>query len=159
MLQWNESCFDTLWVKEYMMKKNLFKLVWFVFPLTKLVYVFLAYSQHKEINNAFELTSILLMGIGIIACAVSIFLSKKIYKKSFLENKTVSMLAGSRASDNESKTFALFTMLLGLAESAAVFGFVQYIITGNLIAGLILLVFCLVAWLFNYPSSQESEEE
>lgn len=142
-----------------MMKKNLFKLVWFVFPLTKLVYVFLAYSQHKEINNAFELTSILLMGIGIIACAVSIFLSKKIYKKSFLENKTVSMLAGSRASDNESKTFALFTMLLGLAESAAVFGFVQYIITGNLIAGLILLVFCLVAWLFNYPSSQESEEE
>lgn len=141
------------------MKKNLFKLVWFVFPLTKLVYVFLAYSQHKEINNAFELTSILLMGIGIIACAVSIFLSKKIYKKSFLENKTVSMLAGSRASDNESKTFALFTMLLGLAESAAVFGFVQYIITGNLIAGLILLVFCLVAWLFNYPSSQESEEE
>ena len=141
------------------MKKNLFKLVWFVFPLTKLVYVFLAYSQHKEINNAFELTSILLMGIGIIACAVSIFLSKKIYKKSFLVNKTVSMFVGSRASDNESKTFALFTMLLGLAESAALFGFVQYLLTGNLIAGLILLVFCLVAWLFNYPSSQESEEE
>ena len=125
-----------------MMKKSLFKLVWFVFPLTKLVYAYLAYSQHKEINNAFELTSILLMGIGIIACAVSIFLSKKIYKKSFLENKAVSMFVGSRASDNESKTFVLFSMLLGLAESAAVFGFVQYIITGNLIAGIVLYVFC-----------------
>ncbi len=142
-----------------MMKKNLFKLVWFVFPLTKLVYAYLAYSQHKEINNAFELTSILLMGIGIIACAVSIFLSKKIYKKSFLENKTVSMFVGSRASDNESKTFALFSMLLGLAESAALFGFVQYLLTGNLIAGIVLYVFCFVAWLFNNPSAAESEED
>lgn len=142
-----------------MMKKNVLKFVWFVFPLTKLVYAFLAYSQHKEINNAFELTSILLMGIGIIACTVSIFLSKKIYKKSFLENKAVSMFVGNRASDNESKTFVLFSMLLGLAESAAVFGFVQYIITGNLIAGIVLYVFCFVAWLFNYPSAAESEED
>ena len=99
------------------------------------------------------------MGIGIIACAVSIFLSKKIYKKSFLENKTVSMFVGSRASDNESKTFVLFSMLLGLAESAAVFGFVQYIITGNLIAGIVLYVFSFVAWLFNYPFAAESEED
>ena len=141
------------------MKQNLFKLVWFVFPLTKLVYAFLAYSQHKAINNAFELTRILLMGIGIIACAVSIFLSKKIYKKSFLENKTVSMFVGNRASDNESKTFALFTMLLGLAESASLFGFVQYLLTGNLIAGIVLYVFCFVAWLFNDPSAQEPEED
>ena len=36
------------------MNKKMFKLIWFGFPLTKIVYAFLAYSNRKEINNSFE---------------------------------------------------------------------------------------------------------
>lgn len=145
------------------MKKNLFKLIWFGFPLSKLVYAYIAYSSHKEINNSFQMLSLLLLLIGIASSCISMFLSKKIYKKSFYENKIVSSFLGKPTPDNEdslmSTAFTLFTMLLGLAESAALFGLIQYIMTGNLIVAGLLFAFCFIAWIFNFPSNQETEEE
>ena len=142
------------------MNKKLWKLIWFGIPLTKIVYAYIAYTNHKPIDNSFQLVSLLILFIGLITCIVSILLSKKIYKKSFYENKFIKSLIGSQKNADESFTiFYLFTMLIGLAESAALFGFVQYIITGNLIVGIILFVFSLIAWAFNYPSQKEEDEQ
>ncbi len=147
------------------MKTNntLFKLIWFGFPVTKIVYAYLAYSNQKEINNSFQMLSLVFLLIGLTTSCISMLLSKKIYKKSFYENKIVSSFLSRQAASNEdtalSAIFSLFAMLLGLAESAALFGFVQYIMTGNLIVTGILFAFCFIAWIFNYPSKQDSEEE
>ena len=136
------------------MNKKLWKLIWFGVPLTKVVYAFLAYSNRKEIDNSFQMLSLLVLIIGLAACTLSILLSKKIYHKNFYENKLVKSLVGNQKNDDPAFiVFYLFTMLLGLAESAAVFAFVQFIITGNLLVGCILLVFSLTAWAFNYPSN------
>ena len=143
--------------------KTHFKLIWFGFPVTKLVYAYLAYSNQKEINNSFQMLSLAFLLIGLTTSCVSMLLSKKIYKKSFYENKIVTSFLSRQATSNEdasmSALFSLFAMLLGLAESAALFGFVQYIMTGNLIVAGILFAFCFIAWIFNYPSNQDSEEE
>ena len=149
------------------MKNSLFKIIWFAFPLTKLVYAYLAYTQNKGINNSFELINILLIAMGVLTSLISILLSRKIYQKSFYENKIVSALFGktaffgntmfSKDSSSETIVFSLFSMLLGLAECAALFGFVQFLLTGNLIAGIILFALCFVAWLFNYPRITESQ--
>lgn len=141
------------------MNKKLWKLLWFGVPLTKVVYAFIAYSNRKEIDNSFQMVSLLILIIGLITCTLSILLSRKIYQKSFYENKLVKMLTGNLKYNNESfSVFYLFTMLLGLAETAALFAFVQYILTGNLIVGCILLVFSLTAWAFNYPSDMKEDE-
>ena len=60
---------------------------------------------------------------------------------------------------SEATVFNLFVMLLGLAESAALFGFVQFLLTGNLIAGIILFALCFIAWLFNYPTINEGRDD
>ncbi len=141
------------------MNKKLWKLLWFGVPLTKVVYAFLAYSNRKEIDNSFQMVSLLILIIGLINCTLSILLSRKIYQKSFYENKLVKMLTGNLKYNNESfSVFYLFTMLLGLAETAALFAFVQYILTGNLIVGCILYAFSLTAWAFNYPSDMKEDE-
>ena len=141
------------------MNKKMMKLIWFGVPLTKIIYAFLAYSNHKEIDNSFQMLSLLILIIGLIACILSIVLSKKIYQKNFYENKFVKSLAGNyRNSGNKNTIFVLFTMLLGLAETAALFAFVQFIITGNLIVGAILYAFSLTAWICNYPSDIEEDE-
>jgi len=144
------------------MKKQLFKLIWFGFPLSKLIYAYIAYSNHKEINNSFQMLSLAFLLIGITTSCLSMLLSKKIYKKSFYENKIVTSFLSRQAATNEdtsmSAIFSLYTMLLGLAESAALFGLVQYIMTGNLIVAGILFAFCFIAWILNYPSYQETEE-
>ena len=141
------------------MNKKLWKLLWFGVPLTKVVYAFLAYSNRKEIDNSFQMVSLLILIIGLITCTLSILLSRKIYQKNFYENKLVKMLTGNLKYNNESfSVFYLFTMLLGLAETAALFAFVQYILTGNLIVGCILYVFSLTAWAFNYPSDMKEDE-
>ncbi|MCR5188531.1 MAG: hypothetical protein K6C97_06310 [Treponema sp.] len=142
------------------MNKKLWKLIWFGVPLTKVVYAYLAYTSRKEIDNSFQILSLLILLIGILTCTISILISRKIYKKSFYDNKIVKALMGSQIkSDDASTIFYLFTMLLSLAEAAAVFGFVQYIITGNLIVGIILYAFSLLAWAFNYPSVKENDDE
>lgn len=142
------------------MNKKFWKLIWFGVPLTKVVYAYLAYSTQKEIDNSFQMLSLIILLIGITTCTISIFLSRKIYKKSFYDNKIVKVFMGSqKKSDDSSAIFYLFTMLLGLAETASVFAFVQYIITGNLIVGIILYAFSLLAWAFNYPSEKEEDEE
>ena len=142
------------------MNKKLWKLLWFSVPLTKVVYAFIAYSNRKEIDNSFQMVSLLILIIGLITCTLSILLSRKIYQKSFYENKLVKMLTGNLKYNDESfSVFYLFTMLLGLAESAALFAFVQYILTGNLIVGCILYVFSLTAWAFNYPSDMKEDEQ
>ena len=141
------------------MNKKLWKLLWFGVPLTKVVYAFLAYSNRKEIDNSFQMVSLLILIIGLITCTLSILLSRKIYQKNFYENKLVKMLTGNLKYNNESfSVFYLFTMLLGLAETAALFAFVQYILTGNLIVGCILYAFSLTAWAFNYPSDMKEDE-
>ncbi len=141
------------------MNKKLWKLLWFGVPLTKMVYAFLAYSNRKEIDNSFQMVSLLILIIGLITCTLSILLSRKIYQKNFYENKLVKMLTGNLKYNNESfSVFYLFTMLLGLAETAALFAFVQYILTGNLIVGCILYAFSLTAWAFNYPSDIKEDE-
>ena len=114
-------------------QNQLFKLIWFVYPLTKLVYAYIAYSSHTEIDNSFQTLCLIFLLIGIASSCISMFLSKKIYKKSFYENKIVSTFLGNKASNREATTFTLFTMLLGLAESTALFGLVQYLMTGDLI--------------------------
>ena len=145
------------------MKSIYYKLIWWGFPLTKVIYAYLAYLQQKEINNSFNTTSLLLMIIGIIACAVSIFLSRKIYEKKFYESKIAKTFSTNIMSrnkpDSKSIIYTLFIMLLGLAESSALFGFVQFILTGNLLAAVILFAFCFIAWLFNYPKEIEEEKE
>ena len=142
------------------MNKKLWKLLWFGVPLTKVVYAFLAYSNRKEIDNSFQMVSLLILIIGLAACTLSILLSRKIYQKKFYENKLVKSLVGNQKNDDPAFiVFYLFTMLLGLAESAAVFGFVQFIITGNLLVGCILYVFSLTAWAFNYPSDIKEDEQ
>ena len=142
------------------MNKKLWKLIWFGAPLTKVVYAFLAYSNRKEIDNSFQMVSLLVLIIGLAACALSILLSRKIYQKNFYENKLVKSLIGSpRNMVGSDSIFVLFTMLIGLAETAALFAFVQYILTGNLIVGCILYVFSLTAWAFNYPSDMKEEEQ
>jgi len=144
------------------MKKIFFKIFWYVFPLTKLVYAYVAYSSGEIVNNTFEIISLLLLFIGTIDCLLSIYLSKKIFKKGFFENKIFSILFGNHSSNNEPNSlivqFNLFTVVLGLAETAALFGLVQYLITGNLIVISILFGLCIIAWLFNYPNSQEIQE-
>ena len=139
------------------MKSTVFKLIWFAFPLTKVVYAYLAYSNSVKVNNSFSPVSLLLLLIGFITCTVSILLSKKIYKKTFYENKIVKTFFCKPNSDEKTTIFGLFAVLLGLAEDAALFGFVQYIITGNLIVGIILFAFCFIAWLFNYPKAIEND--
>ena len=142
------------------MNKKWWKLIWFGVPLTKVIYAFLAYSTRKDIDNSFQLVSLLVLLIGLITCTVSILLSKKIYQKNFYDNKIVKAFMGSyKTSDKDSAIFYLYSMLLGLAETAAVFGFVQYIITGNLIVGCILYAFTLIAWAFNYPSEKKDDEQ
>ena len=142
------------------MNKKLWKLLWFGVPLTKVVYAFLAYSNRKEINNSFQMVSLLFLIIGLITCTLSILLSRKIYQKNFYENKLVKMLTGNLKYNNESfSVFYLFTMLLGLAETAALFAIVQYILTGNLIVGCILYACSLTAWAFNYPSDMNEDEQ
>ncbi len=136
------------------MNKKLWKLLWFGVPLTKVVYAFLAYSNRKEIDNSFQMVSLLILIIGLITCTLSILLSRKIYQKSFYENKLVKSLIGSpRNMVGSDSIFVLFTMLIGLAETAAVFALVQFIITGNLLVSCILYIFSLIAWAFNYPSN------
>ena len=144
------------------MKSSLFKLIWCGFPLTKLVYAYLAYTRQNEIDNTFGLINILFLLIGFVTCFISILLSKKIYQKTFYENKIVTLLFANRMTEKESSDtaviFNLFSVLLGLAESVALFGFVQYLVTGNLIVGIILFALCFVAWLFNYPVNEEEED-
>ena len=141
------------------MNKKLWKLIWFGVPLTKVVYAFLAYSNRKENDNSFQMLSLLVLIIGLATCALSILLSRKIYQKNFYENKLVKSLVGNQKNDNPSFiVFYLFTMLLGLAESATVFAFVQFIITGNLLVGCILYIFSLTAWAFNQPSDIKEDE-
>ena len=144
------------------MKDKLSKLIWCGYPLSKLIYAFIAYSYHREINNSFEIINLLFLLIGIFICFISILLSKKIYQKTFYDNKIVKLLLGQnkdQESNKEAAIFNLFVMLLGLAESTALFGFIQYIITGNLITGIFLFVLSFVAWAFNYPGNQEDHEE
>ncbi len=142
------------------MNKKMWRLIWFGVPLTKVVYAYIAYTSRKEINNSFQMLSLIILFIGLISSIISILLSKKIYKKSFYDSKIVNALMGSqRKSDDTFAIFYLFTMLLGLAEASALFGFVQFIITGNLIVGIILYAFSLLAWAFNYPSVKEEDEQ
>lgn len=141
------------------MNKKLWKLIWFGVPFTKVVYAYLAYTSRKEIDNSFQILNLLILLIGILTCTISILISRKIYKKSFYDNKIVKTMMGTQKNADDSSTiFYLYTIMLGLAESAALFGFVQYIITGNLIVGIILYVFSLLAWAFNYPSEKEDNE-
>ncbi len=142
------------------MNKKLWKLIWFGVPFTKVVYAYLAYTSRKEIDNSFQILNLLILLIGILTCTISILISRKIYKKSFYDNKIVKTMMGTQKNADDSSTiFYLYTIMLGLAESAALFGFVQYIITGNLIVGIILYAFSLLAWAFNYPSVKEEDEE
>ncbi|MBO4386221.1 MAG: hypothetical protein J5817_04300 [Treponema sp.] len=140
------------------MNSAVFKLIWFAFPVTKAVYAYLAYSNPIKVNNSFSPVSLLMLLFGFITCTVSILLSKKIYKKSFYENKIVKTFLSKPNSDEKTTIFNLFAMMLGLAENAALFGFIQYIITGNLIVGIILFAFCLIAWLFNYPKASRQDD-
>jgi hypothetical protein len=135
------------------------KLLWFIFPLTKLVYAYLAYSNRKEVNNSFQMISIMMLIIGFVICMISILLSKIIYKKNFSENKIVKSFLGNSGTDSSMATFTLFAMLLGLAESAALFGLVQFLLTGNLIVGIILFALCFVAWAFNFPRGQNDRTD
>ena len=57
------------------MNKKFFKLLWFGFPLSKLVYAYIAYMNIKEINNSLEMINLLFMFIGIITCFTSIIFS------------------------------------------------------------------------------------
>ncbi|MCR5316930.1 MAG: hypothetical protein K6E22_01760 [Treponema sp.] len=139
------------------MNSAVFKLIWFAFPVTKAVYAYLAYSNPIKVNNSFSPVSLLMLLFGFITCTVSILLSKKIYKKSFYENKIVKTFLSKPNSDEKKTIFNLFAMMLGLAENAALFGFIQYIITGNLIVGIILFAFCFIAWLFNYPNASTND--
>ncbi len=142
------------------MNKKLWKLIWFGVPFTKVVYAYLAYTSRKEIDNSFQILNLLILLIGILTCTISILISRKIYKKSFYDNKIVKTMMGTQKNADDSSTiFYLYTIMLGLAESAALFGFVQYIITGNLIVGIILYAFSLLAWAFNYPSVKEEDEQ
>jgi hypothetical protein len=141
------------------MNKKMWKLIWFGVPLTKIVYAYIAYTNRKEIDNSFQLLNVLILFIGLITCTISILLSKKIYHKDFYENKLVKALAASQRSPKLDEVFYFYWMLLGLAESAAVFGFVQFILTGNLVVGCILYAFTFIAWAFNYPSEKEEDEQ
>lgn len=147
---------------ELEMKSKYFKLFWVLFPVTKIVYGYLVYSFEISINNSFNIMSLTLLIIGIIDCLISIFLSKKIYKSSFYNGKFVKRLLLNRSNNNLQNhiyfKFNLFITLLGLTETAALFGLVQYLITGNLIVCGILFSFCIISWLFNYPSIKEIEE-
>ena len=142
------------------MNKKLWKIIWFGVPLTKVIYAYLAYTSRKEIDNSFQPLSLLILLIGLAASTVSILLSKKIYQKSFYDNKFVKALMGTHKKKDDTFTiFYLFTLMLGFAETAAVFGFVQYILTGNLIVSCILYAFTLIAWAFNYPSDRKEDTE
>ena len=141
------------------MNKKMWKLIWFGAPFTKVIYAYLAYANQKDIDNSFQMLSLLILLIGLISCSICILLSKKIYQKSFYESKLVKNLVGTQKNAKSDPVFYLYIMLLGLAESAALFGFVQYLLTGNLIVGFILYGFCFIAWAFNYPADFEEDEQ
>ena len=135
------------------------RLIWLGSPLTKVVYAFLAYREGKEINNSFEMISVALMIFGIICSVLSIALAKNMYKKDFYEKKIVKAFVQRQIKGEDiSPIFFLFTTALGLSECAALYGFVQYLLTGNLLAGCILFACCFIAWAFNYPSGIEDDE-
>ncbi len=143
-------------------QRKYFKLFWILFPITKIVYGYLIYSYEIKISNSFNILSLTLLIIGIIDCLISMFFSKKIYKTNFYNSKFAKLLLLNRNNDDGQnhifRKFNLFITLLGLSETAALFGLVQYLITGNLIVCCILFSFYIISWLFNYPNIKEIEE-
>lgn len=78
------------------MNIKMWKLIWFGAPFTKVIYAYLAYANQKDIDNSFQMLSLLILLIGLISCSISILLSKKIYQKSFYESKLVKNLVGTQ---------------------------------------------------------------
>ncbi len=150
-----------------MMNPTFFKLLWFAFPLTKLVYVYVALKSGVAVNNAeFGQITVIFLALGTLTSAVSIFLSTKVYgNREIFDHpliKTVYRRFVEQLTEEEAKRaifFNLFTTLLGFGETAALLGMVQFMMSGNLYAFAILIAMDLVVWGFNYPKTDILERE
>jgi len=149
------------------MNKNLFKLVWFVFPLTKIVYLYIGLSSGVEpTTNGVQGISVLFLLLGICLSIISIYFAQKLNKNSNVtDNKMISTVYKrvinqfSEKDKNLVVLFNVFTVLIGLGETAAMFGLVQYMITGNLVIFLILIGLCIITWINNYPKYVNFNED
>ena len=135
------------------------KLIWFCSPITKLVYIYLAYIMHIQTNNTFKSLHFVFLCIGIVLTLFSIVLYRKVQNGTISKGVIGRLFLNAVSDDVLKKSFVIYFMILGYAEAAALFGLVQYVITGNLIVGIILFALCFVAWIFNFPQSEGTDED
>jgi len=150
-----------------MMNPKLFKLLWFAFPLTKVVYGFLAFNAGVAVRNAeFGEITVVFLSLGTLLSVLSVFLSTKVYGNRDLFDapivKTVYRRTFAQLPEEEARVavfFNLFSSLLGMGELATLLGLVQFLLTGNLYAFAILVALDVIVWGFNYPKTDILERE
>ena len=142
--------------------KKLIYLVWFAFPLTKIVYVFVGLKGISSFSNIFIPMNFVFIGLGICICLLSLLLSGKIHtSKEFYRSKLTKLISsGFQGQDKNSKEtmfFYFFIMGLGLCEAASVFGLVRFLVSSNLIFFIIMISPAFITWIFHFPRMREYE--
>ncbi|MBN1241365.1 MAG: hypothetical protein JXA15_01510 [Spirochaetales bacterium] len=131
---------------------TLMKTLWFAFPLTKLVYLFVA-SQRAGFGDTQALPFTVVGFLTLLGLATAtaggllgwfLFRSPRLRARLARFAKRSSGLPGGAP-------YAFWVVALGLAENASIFGLVLSVQSGEL-RHLVALAICgLVAWAFSYP--------
>ena len=141
--------------------RRLLFLAWATVPMTKAGYLFIGLLAVKKYSDEYLPLNFLFLGLGFLCCMASYLFYKKIFSNpKMYENKVVVWFASNTMQNGVPSVGMLrFTLLLiglGMAETAATFGLVGFLMTSNLQFFLIMLAMSLLTWAAESPRNRET---
>jgi len=139
--------------------------IWFGFPLTLVIFIFVGLTQNTiPTTDQILPLHMILFCIGLASTALSIFLSSKLYTSSEIyRNPLLVKLLGKNTdiqfgNANFSIYFQLYTITLACAETCSLFGLISMLITGNRSFFFIMVALSLIGWIMAYPRLSKLEK-
>ena len=145
--------------------KTLIHLAWGSTVLTKAIYLVIAFYSQTPTDQATSPDPMILVvmgSIGVLGALAGALLSRQIYTNPKIYTSKLAppvYIAGMRVPNNtaEGRLFSYALMCLGMAETAAVFGLVGSLMTGNHAFLYAMIGVSLGSWLLQHPRYREFE--
>lgn len=137
------------------MNRKMIYLLWAAYPITKVVYIFIALNQSIVITNEISNIHFVFLGLGLLLCVLSIVLSRNIYtNKKLYSYKLIRSLYFRDIQGMKKEEYILFSLFitsLSLIETISLFGLISFLMTGNIIAFYSMLALTIIVWAINFP--------
>ncbi len=145
--------------------KLLCNVIWFSFPLTLAVFIFVGLNQRTiPITDQILPLHMIFFTIGLASTALSIFLSSRLYTHAEIYRQPLLLKIFGKTTDtqigntNFSIYFQLYTITLACAETCSLFGLISMLITGNKYFFIIMVALSLIGWIMAYPKLTKLEK-